>query len=170
MVGFVNPADLEYQEPIEQIDFHFGVSRRTFVQVLGSGLMIAVCDFPQSVEAQQARRRAARWRRTRQNLGSGPVKLAARLHIGKDGKVTLLTGKVECGQARHRIDRSGGRRAASAGRSCDARDGRYRALSRRRWHKRRRLNASHGSGHPPGCRHPVGFRRYRCQKLECRRG
>src|SRR4051794_33568678 len=54
MVGFVNPADLEYQEPIETIDFHFGLSRRTFVQVLGAGLMIAVCDFPQSAEAQQA--------------------------------------------------------------------------------------------------------------------
>ena len=54
LAGFVNPADLEYQEPIEQIDFHFGVSRRTFVQVLGAGLMIAVCDFPQSAEAQQA--------------------------------------------------------------------------------------------------------------------
>ena len=26
------------------------------------------------------------------------MKLAARLHIGKDGNVTLLTGKVECGQ------------------------------------------------------------------------
>ncbi len=26
------------------------------------------------------------------------MKLAARLHIGKDGKVTLFTGKVECGQ------------------------------------------------------------------------
>ena len=54
LVGFVNPADLEYDEPIDRIDFHFGVSRRTFVQVLGAGLMIAVCDFPLSAEAQQA--------------------------------------------------------------------------------------------------------------------
>ena len=54
IAGFVNPADLEYDEPIDRIDFHFGVSRRTFVQVLGAGLMIAVCDFPLSADAQQA--------------------------------------------------------------------------------------------------------------------
>src|SRR5436190_6534489 len=100
LAGFVNPADLEYQEPIETIDFHFGVSRRTFVQVLGAGLMIAVCDFPQTAEAQQAPggRRGAGGGRGGGFFGSGPVKLAARLHIGKDGKVTLFTGKVECGQ------------------------------------------------------------------------
>ncbi len=100
IAGFVNPADLEYDEPIDRVDFHFGVSRRTFVQVLGAGLMIAVCDFPLSADAQQAPGGGRRGGGGGRGgfFGSGPVKLAARLHIGKDGNVTLLTGKVECGQ------------------------------------------------------------------------
>jgi isoquinoline 1-oxidoreductase len=63
-----------------------GLSRRGFVQFLGAGLLITVGTG--RALAQQRRRRGSR----------GARNVAARLHIGKDGTITVLTGKVEMGQ------------------------------------------------------------------------
>jgi isoquinoline 1-oxidoreductase len=88
---------LEYDEPVDRVEFDFAnialnVSRRQFVQVLGAGILIAVAVDPSEVVAQN--RRGGRG-----GFGGGrPTTVAARLHIGKDGAITLLTGKVECGQ------------------------------------------------------------------------
>ena len=61
------------------------LSRRTFVQMLGSGLLITVT---QSVSlGQRSRRRGGR-----------PITVAARLHINQDGTISVMTGKVEEGQ------------------------------------------------------------------------
>ncbi len=66
-------------------------SRREFIQVLGAGLLIAVSDrdlFAQvETGAPGGRRR-----------GPANVSVSSRLHIGKDGIITVMTGKVECGQ------------------------------------------------------------------------
>ena len=81
----------EYTEPIA--DNRFGLSRRGFVQILGAGLLIAVSD--SSVMAQ---------RRGRGGRGGGGFfgaqirNVSARVHIAKDGVITVLTGKVEAGQ------------------------------------------------------------------------
>ncbi len=89
---------LEYDEPVDRVQFDFtnlgfNVSRRQFVQVLGAGILIAVAVDPSEVAAQAPNRRG------RGGFGGGrPTTVAARLHIGKDGSITLLTGKVECGQ------------------------------------------------------------------------
>lgn len=64
---------------------HSGLSRRAFVQVLGAGLLIAATWPPAS--AQRSGGRRAR--------GST---VAARVHLGQDGRITVLTGKVEMGQ------------------------------------------------------------------------
>jgi CO/xanthine dehydrogenase Mo-binding subunit len=97
LAGFVNPADLAYDEPVDKIDFNFGFSRRSFVQLLGAGLMFAVCEVPAS--AQDAGKKGGKGGRGGGGFGAGPTpKLAARLHLGKDGTVTVFTGKVECGQ------------------------------------------------------------------------
>jgi CO/xanthine dehydrogenase Mo-binding subunit len=65
--------------------YHFQVSRREFVQVLGAGVLISVAV--PSLFAQRAPRG-----------GGGPTNLAQRLHIGADGTISVLTSKVEVGQ------------------------------------------------------------------------
>lgn len=75
----------EHYESEERQSNQFEISRRAFVQLLGAGLLITVTGgvtFGQS--------RAGRSRR------SGTV--AARLHISQDGRITVMTGKVEVGQ------------------------------------------------------------------------
>ena len=69
-----------------------GVSRRAFLQGLGAGVLIAVSStaFGQA-ETQPRRQRGG-------GGGERPVDVAARVHISKDGVITVMTGKVECGQ------------------------------------------------------------------------
>ena len=71
------------------------VTRRRFLQSLGAGLMIAV-GVP-SVLGQETppQRRPGR---NRGGFGGAPVKIAARVHIAQDGTITVMTGKIECGQ------------------------------------------------------------------------
>lgn len=60
------------------------LNRRTFLRVLGAGLVITVVQ-----PAADAQRRGSQGR---------ALPVAARVHIGPDGVVTILTGKVEEGQ------------------------------------------------------------------------
>jgi len=77
---------INYDELVERVDYDFGLSRRSFAKMLGAGLLIAV-SLP--VLAQESGRRT----------GSGGARtLAARIHLGKDGSITVLAGKVEGGQ------------------------------------------------------------------------
>ncbi|HEV8606783.1 MAG TPA: molybdopterin cofactor-binding domain-containing protein [Tepidisphaeraceae bacterium] len=88
-------AMLEYDEPVDRVKFDFVPTRREFVQVLGAGLLLTVCL--SSTDAQTppgGQRRGGGGGRG----GGRPTPLAARLHIAKDGTITVLTGKVECGQ------------------------------------------------------------------------
>ncbi len=64
-----------------------GVSRREFVGLLGAGLLLTVT----SGAAVAQRRGGGRF-------GGGPVNVIARIHLGNDGTITVLTGKVELGQ------------------------------------------------------------------------
>jgi len=61
-----------------------GVSRRTFLQVLGAGLLITVTREPSTAQ--------------RRSSGGRSMPVLARLHLNPDGTVTVLTGKVEEGQ------------------------------------------------------------------------
>ena len=63
--------------------YHFEISRREFVQVLGAGVVLSVAV--PSLFAQRAPE-------------NRPTNLAQRLHIGADGAITVLTSKVEVGQ------------------------------------------------------------------------
>jgi len=79
--AFTEPERYELREgPF----YHFEITRREFVQVLGAGLVLSVA-IP-SVFAQRAGR------------GEGSATLAQRLHIGADGVITVFTSKVEVGQ------------------------------------------------------------------------
>ena len=74
------PAD--HEQAVERVDYGFGLKRRAFVQILGAGLLVAV-----SAPAVAQRRG-----------GGGTRRIAARIHLGKDGIITVMTGKVEGGQ------------------------------------------------------------------------
>jgi CO/xanthine dehydrogenase Mo-binding subunit len=85
-----NDEELNYDELVERVGYDFGLSRRSFVQVLGAGLLIAA-----SMPAVAQQRRGGRGG----GMGGGGARnLAARIHIGKDGTITVLAGKVEGGQ------------------------------------------------------------------------
>lgn len=78
--------ELNYEELVERVDYDFGLSRRSFVKMLGAGLLIAV-SLP--ALAQESGRRGG---------SAGARNLAARIHLGTDGTITVLAGKVEGGQ------------------------------------------------------------------------
>lgn len=69
------------------------ISRRSFVQTLGAGLLIAVTN---PTVVGQARRGGRGGRGG--FMGRGAATVAARVHIGKDGAITVMAGKVEAGQ------------------------------------------------------------------------
>ena len=83
--------ETDYAEPLEPVHFDFGLKRRGFVQLLGAGLLIAASAAP--ALAQRGRRGGFG--------GSGARSVSARIHLGKDGSITVLTGKVEAGQERN---------------------------------------------------------------------
>jgi len=60
------------------------ISRRTFVQALGAGLLITVTD-------------TLSWGQ-RRGGGGGAMPVVARLHLNEDGTVAVMSGKVEEGQ------------------------------------------------------------------------
>jgi isoquinoline 1-oxidoreductase len=75
---------------VECVNYDFGLNRRSFVKGLGAGLLFAV-SYPAS--AQESGRRGQGG-----FLGSGARNVAARLHLGNDGIITVMAGKVEGGQ------------------------------------------------------------------------
>lgn len=82
-----NELFIEDEQIIEPVGFRFGLKRRSFVQLVATGLMIAAA--PLTSTAQQRRRGGG---------GDGPRNVWARIHVGKDGLVTVFVGKVEVGQ------------------------------------------------------------------------
>ena len=87
--------DPNYVESVDLVDYDFrtDLTRRGFLQFLGAGLLIAVSIDP--AEGQQV---PAPQKKAGGGNRGGPAYLAARVHIGKDGSLTVMTGKVECGQ------------------------------------------------------------------------
>ena len=74
--------ELEFTEPEryelhEGLFYHFEISRREFVTVLGAGIMISVAVPP------------AFGQRAGRGGGGGSSSLAQRLHIGADGFITV---------------------------------------------------------------------------------
>ena len=65
------------------------VTRRGFVRVLGAGLLFTVTS-GDALGQRKGGRGGGR--------GGGPQKVAARIHVGRDGVITVMTGKVEGGQ------------------------------------------------------------------------
>jgi CO/xanthine dehydrogenase Mo-binding subunit len=77
----ISPEDFGF---VETSSGQVKISRRTFVQMLGAGLLITVTE---GVSSGQRRRRSGR-----------SIAVAARVQINTDGTITVMTGKVEEGQ------------------------------------------------------------------------
>src|SRR5690242_9549737 len=78
---------------LEYVSYDFALSRRDFVKTtLGVGFLLVVpaMSFAQQKESGQRRRSTF--------LGTGAQNVAARIHFGVDGTITVLCGKVEGGQ------------------------------------------------------------------------
>jgi len=90
--GFPQPDynELDDDELVDRVGYDFGLSRRSFVKVLGAGLLIAV-SLPAVAQEEGARRGGGLG-------GTGARTLGARIHLGADGTITVFAGKVEAGQ------------------------------------------------------------------------
>jgi isoquinoline 1-oxidoreductase len=87
------PDDIsDLLQPLEHVHYDFGLSRRAFVKGLGAGLCIAV-SLPTLAQEKESGQRS---RNT--FLGIGAQNLGARIHLGTDGSITVMAGKVEAGQ------------------------------------------------------------------------
>jgi isoquinoline 1-oxidoreductase beta subunit len=80
--------EVDADQLIEPVRFDFAVDRRTFVQVFGAGVLVSVAV--PALAQRRGRRGGFR--------GGPPPNVAARIHIGSDGTITVLTGKTEMGQ------------------------------------------------------------------------
>lgn len=84
------PVEVERYELWAGPAHRFELDRRDFVKILGVGLLITV-SLPTSLWAQR--------RGGRGGWGARPAgTLDTRIHIAADGRITLMTGKVEIGQ------------------------------------------------------------------------
>jgi nicotinate dehydrogenase subunit B len=70
--------------------YHFAIDRRAFFKFLGAGILI-ICVM-KDIHAQES------GSDRRGQVASLPKDIAAWLHVGEDGGVTVYTGKVEMGQ------------------------------------------------------------------------
>jgi nicotinate dehydrogenase subunit B len=84
------PLEPERYELSAPAMYHFAVDRRDFFKFLGAGVLI-VCVL-KDLHAQES------GGDKRGQAASLPKDIAAWLHIGQDGRVTVYTGKVEMGQ------------------------------------------------------------------------
>jgi isoquinoline 1-oxidoreductase subunit beta len=84
-------VELAYEQAVQRVDFNFGFKRRSFMQLLGAGLLIAA-SAPALAQQRGGGRRGGGFG------GSGAKSIGARIHLGKDGSITVLVGKVEAGQ------------------------------------------------------------------------
>src|SRR5687768_6766156 len=101
MEAWTNNLLIDADDPnqiYEPVGYDFGLSRRTFVQVLGAGLLIAVASPMAVAQERPSGGRSGGGSSGRGGSGGRPVPIDARLHIGKDGTITVLSGKVEGGQ------------------------------------------------------------------------
>lgn len=84
------PLEPERYELSAPATYHFAVDRRDFFKFLGAGVLI-VCVL-KDIHGQES------GGDKRGQVASLPKDIAAWLHIGEDGGVTVYTGKVEMGQ------------------------------------------------------------------------
>ena len=94
----------DYDQEYDHVDFSFRTAapvsseptRRDVLQILGAGLLIAVAG--DAARGQQRPGGNQQGGRGGGPFGRGATTIQARVHVGEDGVLTVMTGKVECGQ------------------------------------------------------------------------
>src|SRR4051794_41545631 len=86
-----NFDEVDYDELLEPVRFRFALDRRSFVQIVGSGVRITAIGTPVFAKKRSGRGRGG-------FSGGPPAPLSARVHIGDDGAITVYSGKVDGGQ------------------------------------------------------------------------
>src|SRR5947209_8264336 len=84
------PLEAERYELWAEADL-LETSRRDFLRIVGGGVVVALVLAEAAVDEAAAQVRGGR-------PGGRPREIGAWLHIGRDGAVTVYTGKVEVGQ------------------------------------------------------------------------
>ena len=119
------------------------MTRRAFLKVVGAGLLITVLPLEALGQAPAGPAAAE----------AAGVSIAARVHIGKDGAITVMTGKVEGGQgARTELTQAAAEELRLPPDRVQLDHGRHRPRPRRRHHRRQRNHAAHRARRPPGRR------------------
>jgi isoquinoline 1-oxidoreductase len=88
-------TDVDYDELLEPVRFSFALDRRSFVQMLGAGVLVTAVAVPVLGQRRGGRGRGRGGGGFR---GGPPPALSARIHFGDDGTITVLSGKVDGGQ------------------------------------------------------------------------
>src|SRR4051794_35498882 len=89
----LDPIELERYELREQPLYRFKLDRRRFFKVLGCGMVVLLL-----VDPAPAQESGGGGRPRGRGQGGRPSDIAAWLHIGEDGTITVFTGKTEVGQ------------------------------------------------------------------------
>ena len=162
-------VDPEIYEPVHWQDPPRDLSRRNFVQVLGAGLLITVSG---EIALAQGRGGMGGGMGGGGGFGGrGPSTVAARLHIDRDGAVTVMTSKVEAGQGSRGTHTGRRGRTAARSRPHHPDHGRHRPDARRRHDRRQRQHAADGPLDPQrGRRRPRASARPGRPTLEGRSG
>jgi isoquinoline 1-oxidoreductase len=88
-----SPLDeIDYDELLEPIRFTFALDRRSFVQMLGAGIVVT------AMSSTSFAQRRGRGRGRGGFRGGPPAPLSARFHFADDGTITVRSGKVDGGQ------------------------------------------------------------------------
>ena len=133
-------VDPEIYEPVQRDDPPWDLSRRGFVQVLGAGLLITVTG-----EIAQGGRGGGGRGGGGGFGGRGPANVAARLHIDRDGAMTVMTSKVEAGQgSRAELTQAAAEELRLDPARITTDHGRHGPGARRRHDRRQRQHAADG--------------------------
>ena len=159
--------EIDYDELLEPVRFSFALDRRSFVQMLGAGVLVTAIGTPALAQRRGAAGAVAAV------FAVGRRRRCRRGFISRDdGTITVLSGKVDGGQGcARRVGAGGGRRAARAARQDPGGAGRYEPCAERRQHGRQRHDAAHGAGRAAGGgRDSRIVRRARGREVERRAG
>ena len=93
----VERRHVDLGEALQEGHSRIDVTRRAFLEVLGAGLLVTVTAGPLLGQQQKGEGRK-KGGGGKGGGGGRPIPVAARIHIGQDGVITVMTGKVELGQ------------------------------------------------------------------------
>ena len=90
----INDSEINYDDLLEPIHYHFNfeLDRRSFVQVLGAGVLVTIVAGPTLAQQRRGGGGGGGF------MGGPPATIAARIHVADDGTLTVLCGKVDGGQ------------------------------------------------------------------------